>query len=260
MEETNINNNFFKIYNEKCEDTMKNNILPKSIDLIFTSPPYNMTKRKGGYADSGRYDEFQDWKEQEEYIEWTNSIFNNFDEVLKENKLVIYNFSYSIENPSLPYKIVSSIENNTNFTLVDTIIWKKKCGLPFPANKYRLSRNWEYIWIFCRKKEIDKFDIFKPISSVGKNGQTYYKTFYNFIEAKNNDNKTPFNQATYSTELVNKLLEIYGEENYIVYDPFCGTGTTGVGCKINNMSFIGSEISKFQCKYSIQRIKGDNNG
>ena len=48
------------IYNENCEETMKR-MKGKSIDIVLTSPPYNMTSRKGGYADSGRYDVYDDW-------------------------------------------------------------------------------------------------------------------------------------------------------------------------------------------------------
>jgi hypothetical protein len=63
-----------------------------------------MTKRKGGYADKQpRYDEYQDWKSEEEYIQWTVGIFQELDKVLVENGVILYNFSYSIENPALPY-------------------------------------------------------------------------------------------------------------------------------------------------------------
>ena len=246
----------YKIYNEDCMETMNKIIKSNNkVDLIITSPPYNMTKRKGGNADTGRYDIYEDWKTEEEYLKWTSDIFCHFDKILKDNKLVIYNFGYSIENPSLPYKLVNKIESETNFTLIDTIIWKKKSGLPFPANKYRLSRNWEYIWIFCKKDYVDNFDIFKPVSTVSeKTNQTYYKVFYNFVEAKNNDGKTSFNQATFSSELIEYLLSIYGNKNYLVYDPFNGTGTTGVACIKNNMNYIGSEISKKQCDFSIDRL------
>ena len=51
------------------------------------------------------------------------------------------------------------IEKETEWKLVDTIIWKKQCGLPFPANKRRLSRNWEFVWIFARKNEIFPEDV-----------------------------------------------------------------------------------------------------
>ena len=38
--------NFYKIKNENCFVTMKN-MLNNSVDLILTSPPYNMTSRRG---------------------------------------------------------------------------------------------------------------------------------------------------------------------------------------------------------------------
>ena len=38
---------------------------------------------------------------------------NNFNRVVKENGVVLYNFSYSIENPSLPYKLVAEIVDQT---------------------------------------------------------------------------------------------------------------------------------------------------
>ena len=115
------------IYNEDCFATI-NKILENGdkVDCILTSPPYNMTKRKGGYADTGRYDVYEDWKTEEDYLKWTVDLFNGFDTILNENRPVLYNFSYSIENPSLPYKLIANIVEKTNFTLIDTIIWKKK--------------------------------------------------------------------------------------------------------------------------------------
>ena len=249
---------FCKIKNEDCFNTMKN-MDDSSIDLILTSPPYNMTSRRGGYADRGRYDVYKDWKTVEEYLQFTTDLFNEYDRILKENKIVIYNFSYSIENPSMPYKVVNEIEKETSWMLVDTIIWKKQCGLPFPANERRLSRNWEFIWVFARKNEINTFEINKGIKSISKKtGQKYYNVFYNFIEAKNNDSKTPkLNEATFSTELCVKLLNIYAKDNYTVYDSFMGTGTTLNACKQIelNLNCIGSEISTDQCEYAEERLK-----
>ena len=250
----------FTIHNEDCLKTMER--LNDSIDLIVTSPPYNMTSRPGGVADSGRYDVYTDWKTEPEYIEWTVDIFNNFNKILKQNSVVLYNFSYSIENPSLPYKLVSVLEEKSNFTLADTIIWKKQQGMPFPANKYRLSRNWEFIWVFVRKSEINTFRIHKGISKVSeKTGQTYYNIFYNMIDSANSDIPTPkLNQATYSSDMVLKLFDIYCDNGYTVYDPFNGTGTTGYACKISkfkDLTYIGSEISENQVKYSIERIENE---
>lgn len=245
-----------KIYNEDCKLTMSR-MEDNSIDIVTTSPPYNMTQRKGGNADTGRYDVYQDWMSENEYIENTVSVFNSFNRIIKKNGIVLYNFSYSIENPSLPYKLISNIEELTNWSLVDTIIWKKAFGLPFPANERRLSRNWEFVWVFARKNEINTFNCNKGVKSVSeKTGQKYYNVFYNFVEAKNNDAKTlKLNQATYSSELCEKLFDIYGTDDYIVYDPYIGTGTTAVACRKKNMLYIGSEISNDQCNYAEERLK-----
>ena len=75
----------------------------KIIDFIMTSPPYNMTYRKGGAGDSGRYDVYRDWMEESKYIEWIVNLFNSFDKRLKDNKSIAFNIGYSIESPGLPY-------------------------------------------------------------------------------------------------------------------------------------------------------------
>lgn len=244
-----------KIYNEDCFITMAN-IDDNLIDIVMTSPPYNMTKRKGGYADSGRYDVYEDWKEEAEYVDFTIRLFESFDRIVKPNGVILYNFSYSIENPTLPYNLVAEIAKRTEWCLADTIIWKKSAGLPFPANERRLSRNWEFVWVFVRKTEIDTFDCNKGVTKIAdKTGQKYFTIFYNFVEARNNDGKThELNQATYSTELCQKLFDIYATDGYVVYDPFMGTGTTANACKLSGLNYIGSELSSKQCEYANQRL------
>ena len=248
-----------KIFNEDCFATMERmKANGGKVDCVLTSPPYNMTKRKGGYADTGRYDVYQDWKSEEEYIQWTIDLFNGFNDILNKDRVVLYNFSYSIENPALPYKLVSSIIEKTDFTLIDTIIWKKKNGLPFPANGKRLCRIWEYVFVFVRKGEVETYVNNRRVNSVSeKTGQKYYEAIYNYVDAANNDGKCPLNQATYSSELCLKLMDIYCLDGYVVYDPFMGTVTTAVACvkRGGGISYIGSEISEKQCEFAEKRIE-----
>lgn len=244
-----------QIFNEDCLLTMSK-MSDNFVDLILTSPPYNMTKRKGGYADKiKRYDQYNDWKSEEEYINWTIDIFVNFDRVLKKNGVILYNFSYSIETPSLPYLLISGLIQNTNFMVADTIVWKKSNSIPHPASYNRLNRIVEFIYVICRKKEIKDFNCFKKVVKKSPKNQNYYEIIDNFITAKNNDGSTNLNKATFSSELCEKLLNIYAKPNLLVYDPFMGTGTTAVACKKLNLNYIGSEISTDQVEFSKNRIE-----
>ena len=78
---------------------------------------------------------------------------------------------------------------------------------------------------------------------------------YNYIEAANNDGANKLNKATFSTELVLKLLNMYATKDSVVYDSFMGTGTTAVACKKYGCKCIGSELSEAQYEYTLERLK-----
>tara|TARA_R110002012_G_scaffold7170_5_gene33806 strand:- start:18 stop:782 length:765 start_codon:yes stop_codon:yes gene_type:complete len=239
------------IYNEDCFVTMGN--MPKHfIDTIITSPPYNTMRTN--VNDVG-YDVYIDNINNKDYIEWTIKIFNEFNRILKKNGVIIYNLSYGGENTSLMNLVVSDIIRNTEFTLADIIVWKKTTATPNNVSPNKLTRIVEFVYIFCRKKEFETFSANKEKKSKSTTDQNIYGNIYNFIEAKNNDGSNDLNKATYSTELVRKLAKIYCLKNSLIYDPFMGTGTTALGCVIDNHNFIGSEISKDQCDYAIKRLQ-----
>src|SRR5690606_36042082 len=103
-----------KIYHEDCRETM--NKMDFKVDAIITSPPYN-TSRKGSSLDNAqanvRYDDFDDRKTDQEYIDWTVDIFNHYDKVLKEDGVILYNLSYSSENTHLMWLVIAEIMNQT---------------------------------------------------------------------------------------------------------------------------------------------------
>ena len=105
------------------------------------------------------------------------------------------------------------------------------------------------------------FNSNKKVKSINeKTNQKFYENVFNFIEAKNNDGSNNLNKATFSSDLVYSLLDMYATDESIVYDPFMGTGTTAIGAlrynKENgyNLKFIGSEISSQQVEFSNNRI------
>lgn len=239
------------IYNEDCLLTMNRTELQSNIDLVITSPPYNTSRVGASDIWNSRYDTYKDKLSDQEYINWTIDVFKGFNDVLKKDGCVLYNMSYSSENTHLMWLVVSEIIRNTNFTTADCIIWKKSTAIPNNRSKNKLTRIIEYIFVFVRKKELKTFNSNKKvISHIEKTGQCNYENVYNFIEAKNNDGSNKLNKATYSTELILKLMDIYGTKNGLVYDPFMGVGTTAKGALEFGMSYVGSELSKEQIEYA----------
>jgi hypothetical protein len=239
-----------KIYCESNLETMAR--MPSGfVDLILTSPPYNIFNTKA--KDRG-YDYYEDNMSDLEYIDWTVSLFNEFNRVLKQNSIVIYNMSYGNENPNLMNLTIAKIIENSNFSLSDIIIWKKSTAMPNSPSKNRLTKICEFIYIFCRKDELYTFNANKRVIN-DKENVKFYESIDNIIFARNNDESNDLNKATFSTELVRKLFNIYAQPNSIVYDPFMGTGTTAKACIIEKHDFIGSEISPSQVEYANNRLK-----
>lgn len=256
----------YKIYNEDCFDTMAR-MDDGIVDIVLTSPFYNTNKKAGKKRtllnttvsqndyDYVRYDIHIDDMSNDEYSDFTVKLFENFNRILSKNGCILYNISYGSENTECMFLAINSILTRTNFTIADTIIWKKSTAMPNSSSPNKLTRITEFVFVFCRKSELKSFNCNKRVKSYRATGQAMYENIYNFIEAKNNDGSCPYNKATYSTELCEKLLNIYAVyDDTVVYDPFMGSGTTAVACKKMGFNCIGSEISENQVKWAVNRL------
>lgn len=251
-------------YCEDCFDTMaRMKFNGFKVDNVITSPFYN-TGRGSKYHNTqksrdnyeGRYDIHLDDMTNDEYIDFSVRLFDMFDDIVKENGCILYNMNYGSENTELMWLTIANIISSTVWTIADDIIWKKKSALPNNVSPNKLTRIVEHIFVFCRKKEFKTFKANKNVTSVRKTGQKMYENVFNFVEARNNDGSCKLNKATFSTELIEKLIDIYVTEDSIVYDPFMGTGTTANACKNRNIKYIGSEISEAQVEHAKLRVEG----
>lgn len=230
-----------KIFNENNLETMSK-ISDKSISGIITSPPYNITsKRKDGYYNNGYSD--IDNLTSEEYLEVRTNEFKEFSRILEDTGVICYNISYHNENPILPTLLITKIHNETDLTVADIITWKKQVAIPFATSPTKLSRICELIYVIVKKDHLHTFKTNKVISKVNeKTGQTFYKNYQNIIEAKNNDKIICKLKASFSEDLVIKILDIYFPKGSVIYDPFMGIGTTARACKKTDRNWIGSEL------------------
>lgn len=255
-----------EIYNEDCFTTMEDMPIGQ-IDIVLTSPFYNTNKKAGsartlsntnvkeGQYNYVRYDTHVDNMTDDEYCDFTARLFTEFDRILNINGVVLYNINYGAENTEGMFRAVNSVLTQTPFTLADVIVWKKPTAFPNSCSPNRLTRLWEFVFVFCRRSERKTFNCNKKIKSYRKTGQAAYENVYNFIEAKNNDGPCPLNKATYSTELCDKLLDLYAvRADTWVYDPFMGSGTTAAACARRGFNCLGSEISAAQVEYAKNRV------
>lgn len=245
------------LYNEDCFDTIKRlNDENKKIDIVLTSPPYNTgycKNDKRGYH--SRYNgKYNDNKNDKEYINWITDLINNIDNILVENGVILLNLSYSANKPYLYIQLLNNIIENTNYCIADTIAWKKKHCMVDNSSPNRLSRITEFVFVICRKNELKTFKTNKKYL-FNKGNQRFFSPMYNHIEANNNDGSTKLNKATFSSELICKLLSMYANKDSVVYDCFMGTGTTAIGCIKYGCNYLGSEIDTEQYDFSIDRIK-----
>ena len=259
-----------RIYNEDCRTTLKKLIKQnKKVDLVLTSPPYNISSgsnTKGSVERyCSKYAEYNDHLSNDEYVSFLLSCFKLFSKVIKKNGVVLCNISYSSSvtannNCTEMLRLIYKVTEETDLMVADLICWKKNSALPDNRSSNKLTRICEFVFVFCRKSEYLSFKMNKKVTKYNeKTNMRFYEVLYNYIEAKNNDGSCEYNKATYSTEFCEKLLNIYARlqngKSCIVYDPFMGTGTTACACKKLGISFLGSEISKDQVKFSFERIK-----
>lgn len=249
-----------QLFNEDCFLTMerleKDN---KKVDIILTSPPYNTARpvktQKAMDTYNNRYDIYIDKKTTNEYADWTLKLFNEYDKVLKKNGVILYNISYGSERPNDMWQAIAKLITSSNFMIAEQIIWKKKSALPNNVSPNKLTRICEPVFVFCRKDEYKTYTANKRVKSIRKDtGQKYYENVFNLIDAANNDGPNKLNKATFSSDLCTQLLSIYANNDAIVYDSFMGTGTTAVACKMMDLNCIGSELSKAQYEFSLDRL------
>lgn len=237
--ETNI------IYNESCEKTLKR--LPdRSIDLVITSPPYNMNLRirNGKYCSrqivkefSSKYDAFDDNIPIEDFYRFHSRIIS---ELLRVSDMIFYNIQIVTGSKRAFFKIIGEFSEN----IKDIIVWDKGYAQPAMA-KNVLNKQSELLIIFDSKNAISR-QFTKCNFDRG--------TLNDIWQIKRGKKIDASHSAVFPEELVAKILLNFTNETDIIYDPFMGTGTTAIAAQKLNRRWIGSEISDVYCEIIDRRI------
>lgn len=100
-------------------------------------------------------------------------------------------------------------------------------------------------------------------NQIKNNGFTIIKILGNrmkkdIIESPVEITKDNHHPAVFPSYIVQELLKLLSEENDLVLDPFCGSGTTCVVAKSLNRNYLGIEINPEYVKLANERLKENN--
>ena len=239
-----------KILQGDCLNLLKK-IDNDSIDIVITSPPYNMNLRirNGKYCSrqivkeiSTKYTEFDDNLPIEEYNKFHTEVLK---ELLRVADLVFYNIQIVTGSKRSIFKMIGEFSDN----LKEIIVWDKGHGQP-AMQKQVLNRRTELILVFEKDYPISR--------QFRKRGKFARGTVDDIWEIKRQRNNIKNHAATFPEDLVKKIIENFSDENDTILDCFLGTGTTAVVAKKLNRNFVGMEISPKYVEITKDRLK--NNG
>lgn len=208
--------------------------------ITFTSPPYNAgvsAKLRGNtnIGDNLYKDEYFDNKSQSEYLD----LLSKFTDIsLSVSQYVFVNIQVLAGNKKAfaeyLYKYVDKF--------CDVAIWDKRHAAPAAAQRVMDSR-FEFILVFGGNGS-------RAIGTREFRGMVH--NVYESEPQRHNENAS-IHAATFPVEFPEYFIKTFTNQGELVFEPFCGTGTTIIACEKLGRKCRAIEISPAYCAVSIQR-------
>ncbi|MCX6826926.1 MAG: site-specific DNA-methyltransferase [candidate division Zixibacteria bacterium] len=260
------------IYNEDCIGGMKKHLRPGSIDIVVTSPPYNI---------GVKYDVYNDSSPRSEYLEWMWSWGKAVKRVLKDSGSLFLNVGSKPTSPDVPFQVLATLQDD--FKLQNVIHWIKSIyieangydqkininvGHYKPINSRRfLNDTHEYIFHLTQTAQvpIDRLALgipYKDNTNINRwqmgrkmlrcRGNCWFIP-YKTIQNRRLDRPHP---ASFPPQLAENCIKLHGlKKNVTVLDPFMGIGNTGSACLKLGVRFIGFEIDSHYYQTAEKSLK-----
>lgn len=226
-----------EIVHGDCLDVMRT-MKDASADLIVTSPPYNLSGGANGFGPkslwkaaklANGYDTYPDDLPYPEYVEWQKACLTEMWRLLSPTGAIFYNHKPRVQNGNLQ----TPLDLNPGLPVRQIIIWNRGNGMNFSKSFFLPSHEW--IVVFAKP------DFRLRSASSGKD-------VWNIPEERKNDHPAPF-----PIDLPLRAIEATGARR--IFDPFSGSGTTGVAAKMLGRSYTGIELDPGYCEASKVRIE-----
>ncbi|MGC8578032.1 MAG: DNA-methyltransferase [Thermoproteota archaeon] len=247
-----------RIYVMDCLEGMKL-MEEKSVDVVVTSPPYNIGKP---------YNHYHDKKPREQYLDWMEEVAKEIKRVMKDDASFFLNVGGTLTDPWIPLDIAQRMRKH--FILQNVIIWVKSIAISKkdvgnynnilgdiavghyrPVNSKKFHYNcFEYIFHFTKhgNVQLDKLAIGTPyqdksnIKRWSREADLRDRGNVWFIPYETIQEQRP-HPAVFPVRLPEMCIKDHGLNKVdLVLDPFMGIGTTAVACIRLGVDFIGFEI------------------
>jgi len=212
-----------------------------SVDLIITSPPYNLRNSTGNPSGCKRklskgwwnnriyplrrngYTHHDDCMPHNEYVAWQRECLTEMLRLLKQDGAVFYNHKWRVQNGLMQDRqdIVGG------FPVRQVIIWQRAGGINF--NDGYFVPTYEVIYLIAKPD-------FRLLPKAN-----YCGDVWRFNQDQQNEHPAPFPVA-----LPERIIG--ATDAQIILDPFVGSGTTAVAAKNLNRQYIGIDLSPDYCE------------
>lgn len=230
----------------------------KSIDLIVTSPPYNLGK------------EYEKKLTVKEYIKSQKNMIFQCVELLKNSGSICWQVGNYVDNGEIiPIDyLIYPIFSNLKLKLRNRIIWHYGHGL---HSTKRFSGRYEVLLWFTKtdkyKFQLDEVRVpqkypskkyFKGPKKGELSGNPLGKNptdIWNIPNVKANHIEKTIHPCQFPIELIERLVLSMTELGDWIYDPYMGVGSTPIASLIHGRRAIGSEVLPQYYEIAINRIK-----
>lgn len=256
-----------KIYLGKWEDQI-NRIDDDSVDLVLTSPPYNV-RLGDNKLKKDKYKDYDDNLPYEDYLSWMTSLFTECNRVLKKGGRFIINIGDG-QNGSVPthvdftYRLLkldqfSKVYGNYNpFKMITTIVWDKKqignsCSWGSFQSPSCPSFPTPFEFLIVVGKGTKKHQGNGKSTVTKDNFMRNSRAMWEILPETSMMRK--YNHpAMFPEELAKRCIDQFTYVNDIVFDPFTGAGTTCAVAKKMGRRYLGIEMSVEYYNTSIERL------
>jgi DNA modification methylase len=217
------------VYFEDCVEGMRERLDDDSVDMVFTSPPYNVEKTQSTTRESETVD-YEDDRTEEEFREFLGTVFSEACRVLKPEGHLFINLGHNTQDGTIDPS--SWITDRVPIPLRSYIVWKKdQYHRPQLPKGGQFQTDWEPIYHFCaerpRLNEMKSPSVWDLPTAATEGKQEYGE-----------------HPAPYSIALVEEAMRHTTAEGDTILDPFMGSGTTAVAAIQNDRDYVGFELDE----------------